>query len=90
MARFGDSCQEYPPRAAPSPRSPISTVNSEVGVATLAGSRFGVSDHGPESFRRVGQSVDRAHMDAFKPVEITLPWDVPEGPKSDRPADLHG
>ncbi|MFR9800429.1 tyrosine-type recombinase/integrase [Streptomyces sp. MS06] len=23
----------------------------------------------------------RAHMDAFKPVEITLPWDVPEGPK---------
>ncbi|MGW6518427.1 tyrosine-type recombinase/integrase [Streptomyces sp. NPDC054962] len=23
----------------------------------------------------------RAHMDACKPVEITLPWDVPEGPK---------
>ncbi|GHH55219.1 integrase [Streptomyces umbrinus] len=23
----------------------------------------------------------RAHMDAFKPVEITLPWRVPEGPK---------
>ncbi|MFF3060658.1 tyrosine-type recombinase/integrase [Streptomyces sp. NPDC057909] len=23
----------------------------------------------------------RAHMDAFKPVEITLPWDTPEGPK---------
>ncbi|WP_313905488.1 site-specific integrase [Streptomyces sp. SLBN-31] len=23
----------------------------------------------------------RAHMDAFKPVEITLPWAVPEGPK---------
>ncbi|MEV5954847.1 site-specific integrase [Streptomyces sp. NPDC051987] len=23
----------------------------------------------------------RAHMDAYKPVEITLPWDVPEGPK---------
>jgi integrase len=23
----------------------------------------------------------RAHMDAFKPAEITLPWDVPEGPK---------
>jgi integrase len=23
----------------------------------------------------------RAHMDAFKPVEITLPWDVPEGKK---------
>lgn len=22
----------------------------------------------------------RAHMDAFKPVEITLPWDTPEGP----------
>lgn len=29
-----------------------------VGVATLAGSCFGVSDHGPVSFRRVGQSVD--------------------------------
>ncbi|MFF3989360.1 tyrosine-type recombinase/integrase [Streptomyces sp. NPDC001797] len=25
--------------------------------------------------------VLRAHMDAYKPVEITLPWDVPEGPK---------
>ncbi|MFE2609232.1 tyrosine-type recombinase/integrase [Streptomyces mirabilis] len=24
----------------------------------------------------------RTHMDAFKPVEITLPWDVPEGPKT--------
>ncbi|MGW1973741.1 tyrosine-type recombinase/integrase, partial [Streptomyces tubercidicus] len=23
----------------------------------------------------------RAHMDACKPAEITLPWDVPEGPK---------
>ncbi|MFF5537334.1 tyrosine-type recombinase/integrase [Streptomyces cinerochromogenes] len=23
----------------------------------------------------------RAHMDAFKPTEITLPWDVPEGPR---------
>lgn len=23
----------------------------------------------------------QAHMDAYKPVEITLPWDVPEGPK---------
>lgn len=23
----------------------------------------------------------RAHMDACKPIEITLPWDVPEGPK---------
>ncbi|MFS8199967.1 tyrosine-type recombinase/integrase [Streptomyces sp. CWNU-52B] len=23
----------------------------------------------------------RAHMDAWKPVEITLPWGVPEGPK---------
>ncbi|WP_081240862.1 tyrosine-type recombinase/integrase [Streptomyces viridosporus] len=23
----------------------------------------------------------RAHMDAYKPVEITLPWGVPEGPK---------
>lgn len=23
----------------------------------------------------------RGHMDACKPVEITLPWDVPEGPK---------
>ncbi|MFJ8675509.1 tyrosine-type recombinase/integrase [Streptomyces sp. NPDC093589] len=23
----------------------------------------------------------RAHMDACKPVEITLPWDTPEGPK---------
>lgn len=23
----------------------------------------------------------RAHMDAFKPIEVTLPWDVPEGPK---------
>ncbi|KUM80210.1 tyrosine-type recombinase/integrase [Streptomyces curacoi] len=23
----------------------------------------------------------RAHMDVYKPVEITLPWDVPEGPK---------
>jgi len=29
-----------------------------VGVATLAGSCFGASDHGPVSFRRVGQSVD--------------------------------
>ncbi|MEU6535734.1 site-specific integrase [Streptomyces sp. NPDC047000] len=23
----------------------------------------------------------RAHMDAYKPVEVTLPWNVPEGPK---------
>ncbi|GEJ99318.1 site-specific integrase [Streptomyces sp. 1-11] len=28
----------------------------------------------------VGHTL-RAHMDAYKPVEITLPWDVPEGPK---------
>lgn len=30
-----------------------------VGGAALGWSCFGVSDHGPVSFRRVGQSVDR-------------------------------
>ena len=32
--------------------------NKEVGGTPLAGSCFGASDHGPLSFRRVGQSVD--------------------------------
>ena len=32
--------------------------NNEVGGAALGWSCFGASDHGPVSFRRVGQSVD--------------------------------
>jgi hypothetical protein len=40
------------------------------------GSPFGPILRGPKAVVH-----NDTHMDAFKPVEVTLPWDVPEGPK---------